>query len=164
MTDLSADQAPRAAPPPVASAAPPPVADAAPSVAPSPVALADIATAAAGLLVPSEQDAPLDSFYWPGLGPLTQEALLAHLGLAPTTTVATGDLASFFAPLAHIRDWYDEAQRAAAERFTVLHDLIAARLSAVVVYRVGTVEVTVVIAGQDPTGATVGLRTTLIET
>jgi hypothetical protein len=175
MTDLPADQAPLddpgAAPRPAVlpandPAAPPlaalPERDA--DAAPPPDTLAEIATAAADLLVPSENDAPLEAFRWPGPGPLTQEALLEHLGLPPATAVVTGDLASFFDPLARRRDWYDEAQLAAAERFAALRDLIAARLSAVMVYRLGTVEITVIIAGQDPAGTTVGLRTTLIET
>ena len=135
-----------------------------PTSPPSPPAFTAIVAAAAGLLVPSENDAPLEPFHWPDPDPLTPAALLAHLDQAPTTPVVTSDLAQFFTPLARIRTWHDEAQQATAARFAHLHTLIATTLTNVVVYRLGTVEVVVVIVGHDPTGALVGLRTTLIET
>ncbi|HWQ15685.1 MAG TPA: nuclease A inhibitor family protein, partial [Roseiflexaceae bacterium] len=142
-----------------------PAPDRAPTAAPAPGgALAAIAAAAQGLLVPSESDYPLVPFRWEGQAPLTPAALLAHLGLPPDTPVETRTLEAFFDPLARTADWMDEGQRAQAARFAALRDLIAARLRDVVVYRVGRVRITVLIAGQDAAGATVGLRTTLIET
>lgn len=130
----------------------------------SPDALATLTAAAAGLLVPSESDAPLTPFIWSGPGPLTADALLAHLNLPPHTPVETRSLHAFLDPLAAIHDWFDADQRATAARFAALRDLIAASLADVVVYRIGRIQITVVIAGQDPAGATVGLQTTLIET
>jgi DNA-binding MltR family transcriptional regulator len=127
-------------------------------------ALGVITAAAAGLLVPSESDYPLESFRWPGPGPLTPTSLLAHLDLPPDTPVETRSLDAFFGPLVVAHDSFDEGQRAAASRFASLRDLIAATLADLVVYRVGRIQITVIIAGADSDRNTVGLRTTLIET
>ena len=127
-------------------------------------ALAALTTAAAGLLVPSESDYPFDEFWWAGCGPLTPDTLVAALGLPPDTPVETRTLDAFFARLTTADEWMDDGQRAQAARFGQLRDLIAARLTDVVVYRVGQIQITVIIAGADTSGTTIGLRTTLIET
>lgn len=130
----------------------------------APDALGEIVAAAEGLLMPSERDYPFAPFRWPGPGPLTPEALVAHLGQPAASQVETRELDAFFAPLTAVRDWHDPAQRAAAARFALLRDRLHDLLAGTVVYRLGAVQVTVVIAGRDPAGATVGLRTALIET
>lgn len=125
--------------------------------------LAAISAAAEGLLVPSESDAPLTPFRWEGPGPLTPEGLLAQLKLPPDAPVERRSLEQFFAPLATAADWMDDRQRAQADRFAELRDLIAKELADVAVYRLGRTRIAVVIAGAAG-GATVGLRTTVIET
>jgi hypothetical protein len=132
--------------------------------APPPDALAAITAAADGLLVMSESDCPLAPFRWPGPGPLTPEALLAHLLMPPDTPVDTRTLDEFLGPMAADQDWFDDGQRAAATRFAALRDLIADRLKDVVVYRLGRIQITAIIAGVDAAGSTVGLQTTQIET
>lgn len=125
--------------------------------------LSAISAAAEGLLVPSESDAPLTPFRWEGPGPLTPEGLLAQLKLPPDAPVERRSLEQFFAPLATAADWMDDRQRAQAGRFAELRDLIAKELADVAVYRLGRTRIAVVIAGAAG-GATVGLRTTVIET
>lgn len=126
--------------------------------------LAALADAAEGLLVPSESDAPLEPFHWEGEGALTPEALVASLGLSPDTPVETRTLDAFFAPLMREATWMDDAQREQAAKFAALRDRIAADLANVEVYRLGRIQITVVIAGRTGDGATGGLRTTLVET
>ncbi|MBX0331543.1 nuclease A inhibitor family protein [Oscillochloris sp. ZM17-4] len=132
--------------------------------APTPDDLADLTAAADGLLVMSESDYPLTPFRWPGPGPLTESALLAHLAMPPDTPVETRTLDAFLGPMAAEQDWFDDAQRAAATRFAALRDLLAARLADITVYRLGRIQITAIILGQDTAGDTVGLRTMLIET
>jgi O-acetyl-ADP-ribose deacetylase (regulator of RNase III) len=139
-------------------------ADAAVTISAQPTALDRIVAAAEGLLVMSESDYPLLSFQWPGPDTLTPESLLAHLGLPPDTLVETRTLDAFFSPLVAEHDWFDEAQRAAAARFAALRAMIASLLTDVVVYRIGRIRITTIIAGVDPAGSAVGLRTTQIET
>ncbi|NTU85610.1 MAG: nuclease [Chloroflexales bacterium] len=129
-----------------------------------PDALGEITAAADGLLMPSESDYPFEPFRWPGPGPLTPEALVEFLELPPGTPVEVRELDAFFEPLTSVRDWQDADQRAAAARFALLRDLLHDLLADVMVYRAGSIQIPVVIAGRDPSGATVGLRTTVIET
>ncbi|NTW02031.1 MAG: hypothetical protein HGA19_12200 [Oscillochloris sp.] len=129
-----------------------------------PDTLSELAAAATGLLMPSESDYPFEPLRWPGPGPLTPEALVAHLGLPPGTPVETRALDALFEPLTSVRDWQDAGQRAVAARFALLRNQFHDLLADTVVYRIGRVQVAVVIAGRDPAGATVGLRTTVIET
>ena len=126
--------------------------------------IAALADAAEGLLVPSESDSPLTPFRWTGDGPLTAAAMLAALDLPPDIPVETRTPDAFFAPLTRVTDVLDAPQAAQAERFAALRDQIAGHLADVVVYRIGRIQITAIIAGTTADGATGGLRTTLIET
>jgi hypothetical protein len=46
----------------------------------------------------------------------------------------------------------------------VLRDLIATTFTNIVVYRLGRIRITLIIAGVDSAGSWIGLQTTLIET
>jgi hypothetical protein len=129
-----------------------------------PDTLAALTAASAGLLVPSESDYPLEPFVWPGPAPITVAALLAHLGLPPDTPVETRGVERFLGRLARERDWMGAADRAKAARFGALQRLFLERLSDVVVYRVGEIELQVFTVGRDADGRYLGLRTTQIET
>ena len=126
--------------------------------------IAALAAAAAGLLVPSEQDAPLTAFVLEGRGPVTPTRLLAALGLPPGTPVETRTLNGFFGPLTRTHPSQGLAERKSAARFAALAELLAARLADPAVYRVGRVELTVLILGRLPDGRVGGLRTSVVET
>lgn len=127
-------------------------------------ALAAILAASDGLLMPSESDYPFELFRWPGPGPITPEALLAYLGLPPDTPVETRDALDLLDRLAAAQGWHGEEERATTARFAQLRDTLTAHLGDLVAYRVGRIQITLIIAGRDASGAIVGLRTTLIET
>jgi hypothetical protein len=126
--------------------------------------LAALADAARGLLLLSEQDAPFTPLRLVGSGPLTPARVLAALGLPPETPVEQLRLEQFFAPLTRVREGADAEAAAQAKRFAALQRLLAAELADPTVYRLGTVEVIVLLLGQAPSGSILGLRSTLIET
>ena len=126
--------------------------------------LSHLVAAADGLLVASESDEPFAPFVWPGPGPLTPAALVAHLGLPPDTPVELGDLDRFFGPRARERDWMSDQERADAARFAALRDRFLDLLASPTVYRVGTVEIRVFIVGLSADASVVGLQTTVVET
>ncbi len=117
-----------------------------------------------GLLFPSESDAPLTVFVWPADARFSPQALLAHLGCEETTPIATTDLDHFFEPVTTPREWHGDAEREQIERFTVVRDLLAAELSDITVYKIGTITIDVYILGRSADGARLGLTTTLVET
>jgi Nuclease A inhibitor-like protein len=127
-------------------------------------ALDELMGLAAGLLVTSESDYPLEAFRWSGPGPLTAEGLRAHLGLPAGTPAARCDLAAFFASQSQVRDEGSPEGLAHAARFAALGRRLNELLAEAACYRVGTVEVRLFLVGRDATGATVGLSSTLIET
>lgn len=126
--------------------------------------LATIYAAADGLLMPSESDYPFTSFHWREPGPLTPAALLEQLALPLDTPVEVGDAMALLDQLAAEQDWFGDDERANAARFAALRDTLAATLTSLMLYRLGRIQITLIIAGRDVNGAIVGLKTTVIET
>ena len=126
--------------------------------------LEPILQAAHGLLMPSESDYPFTPFRWSGPGPLTPDALVAHLELPHDTPVVMRTLTQFFAPIVATREWHTDEDQAQVSRFLALHDALTTHLSDLVVFRVGEISIQAFIVGTDANGATVGLHTTQIET
>ncbi len=126
--------------------------------------IAALTAAAEGLLVPSEQDAALELFRWPQREQLTPARLVAALGLPPATPVETRTLDSFFAPLTRTHPALAPEEQAQAARFATLRDLIVAHLSDPLVYRVGSVEISLLLLGRLPDGQLAGFRTSVVET
>ena len=117
-----------------------------------------------GLLFPSESDAPLAVFVWPAGSPFSPQALLAHAGKDAATPIRTTDLDTFFAPVMTPESWHGEAEQEQVRRFTAVRDLLAAELSDVAVYRIGTITIDVYIVGRTAGGTHLGLTTRLVET
>lgn len=127
-------------------------------------ALAAIVAAVEGLLMPSERDHPCVPFTWLGPDPLTTAALCAHLGLPPETPVKVGDAHALLDQFAQEQDWFGAEERAVAARFATLHAVFNAHVTDFTRYRLGQIQITLIIAGRAASGALVGLQTTLIET
>jgi hypothetical protein len=123
-----------------------------------------LARASSGLLFPSESDAPLTPYRWRGPGEPSPGALLAAEGFAPGTLVETVAVEDFFAGVTEAREGADAADRAEADRFRALVDLLARDLAGLRAYRVGVVDVDAFVLGRHPSGAWLGLRTHLVET
>ena len=68
--------------------------------------------ASQGLLFPSETDAPLEPFEWPGeKGKPDKARVLALAGAAPGTSVKVKGLDAFFADVTEEQDWHDDQER-----------------------------------------------------
>lgn len=120
--------------------------------------------AAAGLLFPSESDAPLTPYRWAGAGEPTPAALREALALAPETPVETVTARDFFAGVTEAPEGASAEERAQAARFHALVELLSGALADLRVYRVGAVDVDAFVLGRHPSGAWLGLRTHLVET
>jgi Nuclease A inhibitor-like protein len=124
-------------------------------------AAAAIREASAGLLYPSESDAPFDPVRWdPAKGEPTPEAV-AGLGAKgkgkrrarPATEVPAGE---FFAALAETDD---------AAEFRRLEGVLRNSLADLKVFRVGSSgKVDIYVLGRAPSGEWLGLHTTSVET
>ncbi|MFN4796388.1 MAG: nuclease A inhibitor family protein [Pseudanabaena sp.] len=114
-----------------------------------------------GLLFPSESEYPLEPFVWESTT-LSSENILERSLQPSDTTIEAIALEDFFAPVVTDEDWFEDEDRAIAQRYRDMQGLIAT-LENVQVYKVGKVEIDVYIVGAiDPD--LVGLKTTVIET
>jgi len=122
--------------------------------------------ATSGLLFPSESDAELTPYHFPGPAGTepTPEALLRLEHLPSDTPVETITVADLFDPFQHADEGASEQDRAEADRYRALVELLARELTSLRVYRVGKVDIDVYVLGQDASGAWLGLKTHVVET
>ncbi len=126
---------------------------------------AQLTKASAGLLMPSESDAPFTAFTWTGAArtPLTTTRVLELTGRTPDTVVEVVELRHFFRNVAFRQPWHDRRQATDVREFRRLLRTIQRHLTDVRVYRVGTVQIDAYIVGRCGNDLT-GLQTGLIET
>ncbi len=125
--------------------------------------LQTIDDAARGLLFPSESDFPIEPFSFGEQEP-TPAALLEQRGLSADTPVEQAELGDFFAGLIQSSDDASEADRASAERFRALMTVLDENIEDVRMYRLGKVNIEVVVIGRHASGTWLGVRTNVVET
>ncbi|MCS6807648.1 MAG: nuclease A inhibitor family protein [Bacteroidota bacterium] len=116
------------------------------------------------LLYPSETDAPFVPFAWQAMRDFSIDKLLIATRHDRNTPVEGTELEDFFAPLTRIHEWFDDSERATAERFQNLVETLRAYLSDIAVYRIGTVDIDIYIIGKTADGYFAGLSTKAVET
>ena len=130
----------------------------------APLAMALIEADAAGLLMPSETDAPMVVRYWAAdkteLLPGDVAALVEQKADAP---VETQTVAEFFQRAATVEDWMGGDEKATAQKFQKLIDTLQTQLENPRVYLFGERERTVVIIGKVK-GGFGGVVTLVVET
>ncbi len=110
--------------------------------------------AAKGLLFPSETDAPIEAFAWPGGdGPPTEAALRAGAKIATDAVVEKGTLAQLTKTI----------PKDVRPDFKPLLDELG-KLSGVAVFRVGEITIDVYIIGRTADGQYAGVKTKVVET
>jgi hypothetical protein len=119
-----------------------------------------------GLLFPSESDAPITPYCFPGPAGVepTAESLLEAEHLPSDTPVETITLDELFDPFVVAGANASAEDLAEAERYRALVELLSHELTDLRVYRVGKTDIDVYILGQDPCGAWLGLKTHVVET
>jgi hypothetical protein len=117
--------------------------------------LKELRAAVKGLLFPSETDAPLEAFVWPGGGgPPTEAAVRANArpdADAPVEQVTLADLAKTIP---------SESRGA----FLPLFGLLGHHLSGTTVFKVGETTIDVYVVGRTPDGRYAGVKTQVVET
>src|SRR5262245_56098436 len=115
--------------------------------------LKELRAAVSGLLFPSETDAPMEAFVWPGgSGPPTEAAVRASAKVdkdTPIEQVALTDLT---------RTIPDEVRG----DFLPLFGLLAHHLSGTTVFKVGEVDMDVYIVGRTADGQYAGVKTKVV--
>lgn len=110
---------------------------------------AELLSAAAGLLVMSESDYPLEIVNWDGKTSITPEYLCGICGKPDGSTIQEIDLETFFV---------------AKGKFRKVVTAIRDNLADITVYKVGEIDIPVFIVGRSQEGNWLGLSTRLIQT
>ena len=117
--------------------------------------LKELKDAAKGLLFPSESDAPIEAFVWPGAaGPPDEAAVRANAKVAKGTPVAQVTLADLARTI-------PEESRG---DFLPLFALLGHHLSGTTVFKVGEVTIDVYVVGRTADGQYAGVKTEVVET
>jgi hypothetical protein len=125
--------------------------------------LEELKEAARGLTFMSESDYPLEVFDW-GKSEPTPEFLRGLSGSGSDAPVETRTAAQFFRAATSEPDWKGAEELAVAKRFQALLRLLESNLSDLKVFRVGTVNVPVYVAGRSASGSWLGVSTRVVET
>lgn len=124
-------------------------------MAKQPPVLKELTSAVKGLLFPSETDAPLEPFVWPGGdGPPTEATVRANAKVkkdAPVEQLTVDELAQTIP---------DENRDA----FQPLLTVFARQLSGSTVFKVGEIEIDVYVVGRTADGQYAGVKTKVVET
>jgi hypothetical protein len=124
-----------------------------------------LAKASAGLLFPSETDAPFEAFEWPGeQGKPDKARVLELAGLPPDTSVKAKGLDAFFKDATQEQDWHDDQERAEVQRFKDLVKTLKESLKDVKVFVAGRTESDVYVVGRAEAGGWAGLKTKMVQT
>jgi len=117
--------------------------------------LKELKAAVKGLLFPSETDAPLTAFVWPGAAdPPTEASVRSNAKVNADTSVAQVSLADLAKTI-------PEESRGA---FLPLFGLLGHHLSGTTVFKVGEQTLDVYIVGRTPDGQYAGVKTQVVET
>lgn len=117
-----------------------------------------------GLVFISESDHPVEPFRIRQGSVDAKAALMKYAGLDENTRAEVVTPAAFFDRLTRNEEWFGDAERKTAKRFAELYELLAGSLRDLSVYRFGDISIQIFVAGRDPSGEIVGVRTQSVET
>jgi hypothetical protein len=118
-------------------------------------ALRDLQAAVKGLLFPSESDAPLVPFTWPGAaGPPTEAAVRASIKVSTATPIERFTIDELIETIPN------ESRGAFQPLLTALRQ----NLTGIAVFKVGEITIDVYIVGRTLDGRYAGVRTQVVET
>ncbi|MDT5268194.1 MAG: hypothetical protein QOH49_380 [Acidobacteriota bacterium] len=116
-----------------------------------------------GLTIMSESDYPFEVFKWGAAEP-THEFLRGLTGETADAPVETTTAANFFRVAASEAEWKNAEQLAVARKFQTLLRLLEQNLNDLKVFRVGSINIPVYVAGRGASGNWLGVSTRVVET
>lgn len=112
----------------------------------------------------SETDAEILPFVGNKVETITSKEILNENNSPEKTPVEERDFAGFFDNLTKMQDWFGEEEKAAAEKFAELKELLESNLKCLKVYKVGKIQLDVYVVGLDCENNIVGIKTKAVET
>ncbi|MFL6336497.1 MAG: nuclease A inhibitor family protein [Pyrinomonadaceae bacterium] len=125
--------------------------------------IAELREATSGLTFMSESDYPFEVFNW-GTAEPTDEFLRGLTGEASGAQVETRTAADLFRVATSEAEWKNAEQLETARKFQRLLKLLEQNLKDLKVYRVGSINLPVYVAGRGSSGNWLGVSTRVVET
>jgi hypothetical protein len=125
----------------------------------------ELQQATQGLIYMSETDAPFEIIHWPDGGASLDAKQVIRLSRhKPRDPVQTLSVDDFFKPLTDYQAWFGASEKATAEKYRRLQEIIQQRLSDLQVFRVGKIQIDIFVVGRSTQGDWVGVKTRAVET
>lgn len=123
-----------------------------------------IKAAAGNLYYMSETDAEILLFVGKQAKAVTIEELRNQTETAPDFLIEEKNFSEFFAPLTTMQDWFGDEEKAAAEKFTDLKNLLEANLRNLSAFKIGKIQIDIYVVGLDARNNLIGIQTKAVET
>ena len=112
----------------------------------------------------SETDEKIVPYFGEKVELLTTEEVLKANSSPSNTQVIETDVTELFEGLTAIQDWYGEEEKATAEKFAELAEVLKSNLRELKLYKVGKIEVDIYIIGLNDENYIEGVKTKAVET
>ena len=124
----------------------------------------DLQQAIQGLRYVSETNAPFEVVHWPNGTRLDASRVCQLSGHKAGDPVRITNVDEFFTPLTDYQAWFGAMEKAEAQKYCELRDVIRQRLSNPRVFRVGEIEIDIFVIGRSDQGDWAGVKTRAVET
>lgn len=120
--------------------------------------------ASEGLYYISETDAEILPFAGSKADSVTKEEILRQTNSQADANVEEREFGEIFARLTKMQDWFGDEEKATAERFSALKDLLEKNLRDLKVFKIGSIDIDIYFVGLDAENNLMGIQTKAIET
>lgn len=117
-----------------------------------------------GLYYTSETDAEICSFVGNKVEAITDKEILKANNSPAEMPVEERDFTEFFDNLTKTQDWFGEEEKAVAEKFAELKELLENNLKCLKIYKIGKIQLDIYVVGLDSENNIVGIKTKAVET
>jgi len=117
-----------------------------------------------GLSFTSETDANVLPFFGGQAQQVTREEILSQTKSAANSPVEEKDFTGFFAPLTEVQDWFGDEEKATAQKFAWLKELLERNLRDLKVFKIGKIQLDIYVVGLDAENNLLGITTKAVET
>ncbi len=112
----------------------------------------------------SETDAEITPFFGRQAQAVTKEEILMQSQSMANVLIEEKDFAGFFKRLTEIQDWFGDEEKATAQKFAELKDLLERNLRDLKVFKIGKIQIDVYVVGLDAENNLLGIKTKAVET
>ena len=123
-----------------------------------------IEKACRGLFFTSETDAKILPFFGGQAEAVTTEEILSQTKSAADAPIEEADFTEFFARLTEIQDWFGDEEKATAQKFVDLKDLLESNFRDLKIFKIGKVQLEIYAVGLDAENNLLGIQTKAVET